>query len=111
VKPLSQEVLPDHVRVCFLLCPNPKVMQYAKDNPDPEDRQALERLLQKEFIDPNVGTSEERECEFATVLDKFLTELSDFQYQQVVFAKAHIWIIAEDEQYLAHIWHEKYSVP
>jgi hypothetical protein len=45
------------------------------------------------------------------VLDKFLTELSDFQYRQGVFAKAHIWIIAEDEQYLAHIWHEKYSVP
>ena len=24
---------------------------------------------------------------------------------------AHIWIISEDEQYLAHIWHKKYSVP
>jgi hypothetical protein len=40
-----KKLLPDHVRVCFLLCPNPKVMQYTKDNPDPEDRQALERLF------------------------------------------------------------------
>jgi hypothetical protein len=66
-----KKFLPDHVRVCFLLCHNPKVMQYAKDNPDPEDRQALERLLQKEFINPNVGTSEEREREFTMVLDNF----------------------------------------
>ena len=44
-------------------------MQYAKDNPDPEDCQALERLLRKEFIDPNIGTSAEREHEFAMVLD------------------------------------------
>jgi hypothetical protein len=78
-------------------------MQYAS--------QALERLLRKEFIDPNLGTSEEHE-RVAMVLDKFLTELSDFQYRQGVFTKAHIWIIAEeDEQYLAHIWHKKYSVP
>jgi hypothetical protein len=77
-------------------------MQYGKDN------QRL--LLRKEFIDPNVGTSEEREREFAMVLGKFLTESSDFQYGQGVFAKAHIWIIVEDEQYLDHIRHEKYSV-
>jgi hypothetical protein len=67
-------------------------MQHAKDNHDPEDRQTLERLLRKEFIDPNVGTSEACEREFAMVLDKFLTELSDFLYRHGVSAKAHITI-------------------
>ncbi len=39
--------LPYHVHVSFLLCPQPKVIEHAKNqvNCDPEDWQACERLI------------------------------------------------------------------
>ena len=42
-------LLPDNVRVFYLLYPHPKVIEHAKNpaNHDPEDRQACERLIKK----------------------------------------------------------------
>ena len=52
----------------------------------------------------------EREVLEAHLIDTFLSELSDFQNHQGPFASSHPWIIAQNEDVIAHEWHEKYSL-
>ena len=52
----------------------------------------------------------ERELLEAQLIDTFLSELSDFQNRQGPYASSHPWIIAQNEDVIAHEWHEKYSL-
>ena len=40
-------LVPDLVCVAHMLCPHPKVMEVVKTTPDPEDRNAVERMIDK----------------------------------------------------------------
>ena len=111
-KHYEQDLLPDHVRAAYLLCPRPEVMAHAKDknNYDPADRRACERLLRKIMVNPNITDAAERQKEEAIVIDTFYSELSDFQHHMGVFERPHIWIIAKDKNLVTHTWHEKYTL-
>ena len=52
----------------------------------------------------------ERELLEAQLIDTFLSELRDFQNCLGPFASSHPWIIAQNEDVIAHEWHEKYSL-
>ena len=73
-------LLPDHVRVSYLLCPHPTVIEHAKNpaNRDPEDRRACERLIKKLMVPVEVVDRAEREILEANLIDTFLSELHDF---------------------------------
>ena len=103
---------PDHVHVSYLLCPHPKVLEHAKNpvNHDPEDWQACERLIKKLMVPVHVVDRAERELLEAQLIDTFLSELHDFQNCQGPFVSSHPWIIAWNEDVIAHKWHEKYSL-
>jgi hypothetical protein len=105
-------LLPDHVRVSYLLCPHPKVIEHAKNpaNRDTEDRRACERLIKKLMVPVEVVDRAQREIIEAQLIDTFLSELSDFQNRQGPYASSHPWIIAQNEDVIAHEWHEKYSL-
>ena len=105
-------LLPDHVRVSYLLCPHPKIIEHAKNpvNRDPEDRRACERLIKKLMVPVHVVDRHEKELLEAQLIDTFLSELRDFQNRQGPFASSHPWIIAMNEDVIAHEWHEKYSL-
>ena len=84
-------LLPDHVRVSYLLCPHPKVIEHAKNpaNRDPEDRQSCERLIKKLMVPVEGVDRTEREVLEAQLIDTFLSELRDFQNHQGPFASSH----------------------
>ena len=105
-------LLPDHVHVSYLLCPHPKVIEHAKNpaNRDPEDWRACERLIKKLMVPVEVVDRAERELLEAQLIDTFLSELRDFHNRQGPFASSHPWIIAVNEDVIAHEWHEKYSL-
>ena len=63
------------------LSPNPIVQKHVKENPDPEDHLAIERLLVKLFVpnyDQDDDESETRKRK-AYVLDKFWDKYGMFQ--------------------------------
>ena len=47
----------------------------------------------------------------AEIIDTFLNELELFQTKSGSFQPCNMWIIAEDTETLAHVWHHKYSFP
>jgi len=105
-------LLPDHVRVSYLLCPHPKVIEHAKNpaNHDREDRRACERLIKKLMVPVDVVDRAQREIIEAQLIDTFLSELRDFQNRQGPYASSHPWIIARNEDVIAHEWHEMCSL-
>ena len=105
-------LLPDHVHISYLLCPHPKVIEHAKNpaNCDPEDQRACERPIKKLMVPVEVVDRAEREVLEAQLINTFLSELRDFQNRQGPFASSHPWIIAQNEDAIAHEWHEKYSL-
>ena len=92
---------------------HPKIQEHALDldNSDPEDHLACERLLKKLLVPVNIVNSDDLERAKALVIDTFLMELKHFQNKEGHFQSHHILIIAEDENTLAHEWHQKYSLP
>ena len=92
---------------------HPKIQENALDldNSDPEDCLACERLLKKLLVPVDIVNSDDQERAKAVVIDTFLMDLRQFQNKEGHFQSCHIWIIAEDENTLAHEWHQKYSLP
>ena len=68
------KLLCDHVRVAYLLSPNPVVQKHAMENLDGEDRLACERLLVKLFVKNYVEDDLRSETEKSEVVDKFWKE-------------------------------------
>ena len=106
-------LLPDFVRVAYLLCPNPTIMEHAKDpdNLDPEDRQAVERLLDKLMLPLDIVDDNERLQKSAEILDTFYKELGDFQNKRGFFNNDKIWFIAAKPDTYSAEWHRNYSLP
>ena len=100
-----------YIRAAYMLSPNPVIQQHVKDNPDPEDRLAVECLLVKLFVTDYVQDDEESEQKKAAVLDKFWDEYGEFANHTGMFKGRHIWISAEHQGTFAHKWHERYSYP
>ena len=94
-------LLPDHVRVSYLLCPH---LVHAKNpaNHDPEDRQACERLIKMLMVPVEVVDRAQREFLEAQLIDTFLSELHDFQNHQGPFELSHPLIISRNEDVIAH---------
>ena len=107
----KSRIMCDHVRAAYMLSPNPIVQKHAKENPDPEDHLAIERLLVKMFVPDYDPGDDESEARKAYVLDKFWDEYGTFQNHTGFFARKSIWISAENEQMMHHTWHERYSYP
>ena len=106
-----QRLLSDHVRAAYLLSPNPIIQQHCKDNLDPLDRLAMERLMIKIHLSGYVEDDDEWEQKKATMMDKFWREYNDFTSHTGFFKTKSIWISAKNPQCLAHEWHKNYSVP
>jgi hypothetical protein len=104
-------LLPDIVRVAYLLSPNPKIMEHALANRDAEDYNAAERLLDKMMLPSNQTDDWSKMVASADLLDTFLSELQDFQMKRGVFSNQKIWLIASRPDCNAAQWHAKYSLP
>ena len=90
-----------------------KIQEHALDldNSDPEDCLACERLLKKLLVPVDIVNSDDQERAEAVVIDTCLMDFRQFQNKEGHFQSCHIWIIAENENTLAHEWHQKYSLP
>lgn len=104
------KLLTAYVRVAYVLSPHPKVHADAKANIEVEDRLACESLLVKLFLPGFVEDNEMWECRKAAIVDKFLSELQDFQNKSGYFKTMSIWIAAEDPNLPSHRWHQRYSL-
>ena len=107
------QMLSDIVRVAYLLGPDPLVMAHASDkaNVDPLDRLAMENLVQKMFVPQDMLCTEDQDREEARLIHKLWQEYGDFTSKQGFFKSKHIWITAESQDCLAHVWHKNYSLP
>jgi hypothetical protein len=104
------KLLTAYVRVAYVLSPHPKVHADAKANIEVEDRLACESLLVKLFLPGFVEDNEVWERRKAAIVDKFLSELQDFQNKSGYFKTMSIWIAAEDPNLPSHRWHQRYSL-
>ena len=101
----------DYSRVGFLLSPNPTIMEEAKiQGTGLEFHDSVTNLIVKLMLDPSL-IGQEREREKARLIDTFWNEHSNFTNRTGLFNRGHIWIIAENPNESAHMWHKKYSVP
>ena len=103
----------DISRVAYLFSVQPKIREHSRnaDNCDPEDREAVERIIEKTILPMFHERKEEREKELAELIHTFWEELDDFHNQEKFFNKPHIWHTAADEKTLSHVWHKHYSLP
>lgn len=104
-------LVPDLVRVAHMLCPHPKVMEVVKTTPDPEDRNAVERMIDKLLLPLDIVDLEEKMEKSAELIDTFWKEHESFLNKTGHFiSNPRIWIIAAKEDTLAFEWHSKYSL-
>ena len=69
------KLLYDYVRVAYLLCPRPTVIEHAKNYRDPQDNDAVDRLREKLLV-PSIEVDDFKKMAMsAKLLDKFWTEL------------------------------------
>ena len=86
-----QRLLADYVRAAYMLSPHPIIQQHCKDNMDPEDRLAMERLMIKIHLQGYVEDDDEWELKKATMMDKFWSEYNDFHISHWFFQnKEHL---------------------
>jgi len=104
------KLLSDYVRVAYLLCPVPIVIEHAKKNRDQQDDEAVDRLIEKLFVPSTEVDTFKRMTLSATLLDKFWSELKLFRNRQGVFASEKIWYLAQQDNTKAFDWHYKYSL-
>jgi hypothetical protein len=104
------KLLSDYVRVAYLLCPVPIVIEHAKKNRDQQDDEAVDRLIEKLFVPSTEVDTFKRMTLSATLLDKFWSELKLFRNRQGVFASEKIWYLAQQDTTKAFDWHYKYSL-
>ena len=62
------------------------------------------------MVPVDIDEKDVKECLEAKLIDRFPAELCDFQNYLDPFASRHPWIIAKDENFLAHEWNEMYSL-
>ena len=104
------KLLSDYVRVDYLLCPHPVVVEHAKKNRDSKDDEAVDRLIEKLFVSHNKLDHSKRISLSAMLLDKFYNELKAFRSKQGVFVLEKIWNLAERDGTKTCEWHYKFSL-
>ena len=104
------KLLSDYVRVAYLLCPHPTIIEHAKKNRDPKDDEAVDRLIEKLFVPSTEVDDFKRMSMSAKLLDKFWTELKEFRCKQGVFSSEKIWFLAKQDSTKAFDWHYKYTL-
>ena len=72
------QMLTDFVRAAYMLSPHPLVMDHAKKHKDPEDRRAVERLIDKLLLPKDIVNDEVRMNSSAQLMDEFWKEHADF---------------------------------
>ena len=73
------KLLSDYVRVAYLLCPVPIVIEHAKKNRDQQDDEAVDWLIEKLFV-PSIEVDTFKKMTLsATPLEKFWSELKLFR--------------------------------
>ena len=103
----------DISRVAYVCSPHPTIMVHANasGNNDPEDHEAVERVIDKWILSKNFVNEDDREKERARLIHTFWLEHNQFVNKQGYFAKKHIWYTAGDDNNQAHTWHHLYSLP
>ena len=104
------KLLSDYVRVAYLLCPHPTVIEHAKKYRDPQDNDAVDRLIEKLLVPSTEVDDFKKMTMSAKLLDKFWTELKQFRSKQGVFSSEKIWFLAKQESTKAFDWHYKYTL-
>ena len=104
------KLLSDYVRVAYLLCPHPTVIEHAKKYRDPQDNDAVDRLIEKLLVPSTEVDDFKKMTMSAKLLDKFWTELKEFRCKQGVFSSEKIWFLAKQDSTKAFDWHYKYTL-
>ena len=91
----------------WLLSPIPEIFEDSALNMTGEDRNVLERLLQKMM---GTGMADDSD-EFAAIMNTFWSEYEDFKSKSGPFGKAYIWNAKNSDLVLgkSHLWHKTNS--
>ena len=94
MKHYRPKLLSDYVRVVYLLCPVPIVIEHTKKHRDQQDDEAVDYLIEKLFV-PSVEVDNFKKMALsAMLLDKFWCERNLFRNRQGVFSYEKIWYLA-----------------
>jgi hypothetical protein len=103
------KLLHDYARAGYILSPDPVIMAHHLTNPDPEDKNACERLIIKLFVPVHV-VGEARDVLSGSLIDSFHDEWDQFTTRSGdIYSKNYIWITASNSATIAHEWHNRYS--
>jgi hypothetical protein len=108
-----ERLMTDFARVGYLVSPNPVIIAHSgdPDNSDPQNRLAVDRVIERLLISGRDLTEEERNVELARAIDLFWKEREDFVKRRNFFNRPMIWTTAEREDTVAYEWHYRYSRP
>lgn len=105
------QMLTDFVRAAYMLSPHPLVMDHAKKHKDPEDRRAVERLIDKLLLPKDIVDDEVRMNSSAQLMDEFWKEHADFWAKRGNFRDPRIWILAGKDDNQPCQWYQRYVLP
>jgi hypothetical protein len=87
------------------------IKEHAAINMEPEDREAVERLIEKLILSKVQYKPTDRDQEIAALIQTFWTENTDFKNKLGYFSKNTGWLSAEDEKIPSHVRYQNYSLP
>ena len=111
-KKRREKLVHDYSISGWLLCPIPEVMEDARKYHKGSDRNAMERLFRKLFLQPGGEAVGDNSMNCTEVIDKFWEEFEMFQSKTGDFGggREYIWATKTDlVDGSSYLWHKKYS--